>query len=72
MSSFNGEEPMTPKALYSGARMAVRLARECDRDHDMLEALRHRERARQYLKSRRMVLMAVATLKEQSVDKIDG
>ena len=56
---------MTPKALYSGARMALRLARECDRDDDRFEAMRHRERARDYLRSRRMVLLAVATLKEQ-------
>ena len=56
---------MTPKALFSGARMALRLARECDREDDRLEAMRHRERARDYLRSRRMVLMAVATLKEQ-------
>jgi hypothetical protein len=55
---------MTPKALYSGARMALRLARECDAEGDRFEAMRHRERARDYLRSRRMVLMAILTLKE--------
>jgi hypothetical protein len=56
---------MSPAALYAGARMALRLARECDREDDRLEAMRHRERARGYLRSRRMVLLAIRTLKER-------
>jgi cytidylate kinase len=55
---------MTPKALYSGARMAMRLSRECQREGDQFEAFRHKERARDYLHSRRMVLKAILTLKE--------
>jgi hypothetical protein len=57
---------MTPQALYSGARMAVRLARECDRDNDRLEAMRHRERARDYLRSRRMVLLTIKSMQEET------
>lgn len=58
---------MTPQALYSGARDAIRLARACDRDMretdsiawafaQMGEAARHRRRARRYLVSRRRLL----------------
>ena len=57
---------MTPAALYSGARMAIKLARECERDaelydlewfrHMQSEAKRHRERAAGYLKSRCLLI----------------
>lgn len=57
---------MTPKALYSAARMAVKLARECERsslDYDASwhsymqdESKRHRERAAGYLQSRSWLL----------------
>lgn len=57
---------MTPKALYSGARQAIRFARECERsslDYDAAwheymrrESARHRERAADYLKSRTSLL----------------
>lgn len=57
---------MTPKALYSAARMAVRLARECERSaldydtawHDRMhtESKRHRKRAAGYLQSRKWLL----------------
>lgn len=57
---------MTPAALFSGARRAVRLARECEQssiDYDKEwfaymrdEAARHRDRARTYLKSRALLL----------------
>ncbi len=56
---------MTPAALYSGARMAAKLARFCERerlDFDeawrvlmIEEAKRHRERATHYLRSRTML-----------------
>ena len=52
---------MTPDAFYSGARKAVRLARECEREatcddriwhvYMLSEARRHRERAAFYLRS---------------------
>jgi hypothetical protein len=63
-----GGQPMTPSALYSGARQAMRMAREAQREDDLLEALRHKERAREYLRSRRMTLMAIATM-EKSTSK---
>lgn len=57
---------MTPTALYSGARKAVKLARECERQADLYdkewwsymrkEAVRHRERAAGYLKSRKLLI----------------
>lgn len=57
---------MTPQALFSGARMAVRLAHECDIEakcKDIIwavymksEARRHRDLARYYLRSRRWML----------------
>lgn len=57
---------MTPSLLYSGARMAVKLARDCDRSASEYddewrqkmrdEAKRHRERAATYLKSRALLL----------------
>jgi hypothetical protein len=59
---------MTPKALFSGARMAVRLARECDREDDRFEAMRHRERARDYLRSRRMVLLTIKSMQEETTN----
>ena len=53
---------MTPRALFSNARAAMKLARECERsslDYDagwhaymMQESQRHRERAAWYLERR--------------------
>lgn len=57
---------MTPKALFSGAREAIKKARECERssldyddawhDYMLAESKRHRERAADYLQSRSFLL----------------
>ena len=57
---------MTSAELYAGARKAVRMARECEREatcddriwhvYMLSEARRHRERAAQYLQSRKWQL----------------
>lgn len=57
---------MTPKALYSGARKAARLALECERSsldydkdwHDNMirQSAEHRNRAIDYLQSRKWLL----------------
>jgi hypothetical protein len=57
---------MTPDLLYSSARMAMKLARECElssldfdnawHDYMISEARRHRDRAAHYLRSRRWML----------------
>lgn len=57
---------MTPKALYSAARAALRLSKECERSfldydaqwHEYMrqESERHRGRAAGYLRSRAMLL----------------
>ena len=46
----------------------MRMAREAEREGDTFEAMRHRERSRDYLRSRRMTLMAIATM-EKSTSK---
>lgn len=53
------------QTLYRGARNAIRLARECERDaakhsgawrqHLLIEAARHRDRADWYLMMRRRI-----------------
>lgn len=63
---------MTPAALFSGARSAVLLARECERDMDLYDAdwarrmreaaKEHRARAARYLRSRKLLLRHPAPL----------
>jgi hypothetical protein len=65
---------MTPKALYSGARMALRLARQCQREatcddrkwhvYMLSEAKRHRERAAYYLRSRKWIIEDIQHVKQ--------
>ena len=75
---------MTANAFYSGARKAIRLAHECEREatcddriwhvYMLSEARRHRERAAWYLQSHKWQLEnravpANSQLKETSHDK---
>lgn len=55
---------MTPALLYSGARMAAKLALECKRDGEAFEALRHRERAAWYLQRRAMLKVEIIPEKQ--------
>lgn len=47
---------MSPRELFIGARMAMRLSRDCKREGEVLEAIRHRDRAAFYLKTRKMLM----------------
>jgi hypothetical protein len=47
---------MTPHILFSCARKALKLSRECKREGEALESIRHRERAAWYLSRRKMLL----------------
>lgn len=58
---------MKPRSLFSGARQALRLARECEREGFPSEADRHRDRAAYYLRSRRLILDTIAAFQQETI-----